>query len=944
LHSLVKIKISRAGGHHHARHCKHLSLLVFLCASVFATEAVSSSHPATSYPADFLFYLDPCPYDDDYTFYVVITDLDDQFVAIGSGAGTAGFAMVIPDLAEFEDGLPDGVYKAWIGDSEDPYNESFSFAFAVLGTAALDGPVAATNVAATFDARDFFGQYDEFIVDLFGSSSTTLSGSFAAPLQENGYDFPVTGVVSMEYSLDGQDYTDDGLDFVDGSFSLDLVDLDDGPHCIFWRWMDVSGAYGYDSYCFVVDTTPPVITWSDKDGNPIQDGDTITDQFLEVTAGFWDEIALSTFAPFTGSLSCTVNGNSNTIVYTWHTSVATFFLDSGNYQFYSYELTATVTDRAGNITTSTITVHIGPNPPTVIAVSPIDGSWANTASPEIYAEFEVPSGGSLVSQTLSIDGEPVDSYISGNRVYASNPSLSEGTHTISVIAGNRSAWYNVYGQSEYNTYFGSYFTWSVGVDTVPPTLTSATITNRVLTVTGADATSGVSFVELQIDGCGGHFTPYALDGEAAHFDTSELTPREYCVNGTIVDVANNAYRFTATLTVLEDENEEAELADLDADTSPEARIIRYKWINEWALDIYLVKPGEDAWVGEMVALGISMIGTEDIPLTYQWHVPGSKVHGYSTSARSGTVTELTDGEANMSGDIVLFFWWKNGADNGSVRCNLTFANLEPNEASAQITVRKPTCEFSFESGTIYYLDNPFWPFVDSNTGIQMFCDPDDRVSLGGPDLPRTVNGIFFNPSISNFKSNSDTWATTQLIVSEYNLMGDRSDTLGAAKKHATVQYSASYSNSVETAMLDSGNVWFPLSVNDPGVKNINSSLADGDAPNRLLGYLWSDLFAYNDFKTYVMYRPAGFGSIFIPLKVCTWNLQFSVYRKYSIFQNGYVYVKKYDLLRHEKPPWEFFSDNNSEFDSSDPVQFPIWDKSYVDDLRPLMQSNRLQWQ
>jgi hypothetical protein len=123
-----------------------------------ATEAVSPSHPATSYPADFLFYLDPCPFDDDYTFYVVITDLDDQFVAIGSGAGTAGFAMVTPDLNEFEDGLPDGVYKAWIRDSEDPHNESFSFAFAVLRTAAPDGGVTATNVAATINAVQFLGR------------------------------------------------------------------------------------------------------------------------------------------------------------------------------------------------------------------------------------------------------------------------------------------------------------------------------------------------------------------------------------------------------------------------------------------------------------------------------------------------------------------------------------------------------------------------------------------------------------------------------------------------------------------------------------------------------------------------------------------------------------------------------------------------------------------
>jgi hypothetical protein len=237
------------------------------------------------------------------------------------------------------------------------------------------------------------------------------------------------------------------------------------------------------------------------------------------------------------------------------------------------------------------------------------------------------------------------------------------------------------------------------VDTVPPTLTSATITNGVLTVTGADATSGVAFTELQIDGGGGHWRPYALDGDSVEFDTSGFDAGDYYIKGLIVDLAGNSYRFTATLAVPEEGDEEIDdiAEDESFDIQIQRRIVGFQ--SPSLVSVHVPQPGESVWIGECVevkaiftnpAQRIQLMG----PTTYQWHIDGDFFKEYNYDAWEGTVERIE--ENDLTFDSIAWYWWKVPPIYGNpskVYCDITYIVndiVHYNTPSTTFTVKAPT--------------------------------------------------------------------------------------------------------------------------------------------------------------------------------------------------------------------------------------------------------------
>ncbi len=718
-----------------------LLALPLLMGSAFMASAqdvtISTANPGTNNPVDFYVHLDGTPYPDfveGTDFYIVIADLDGNRSAMGYGGGDGQDIWVTADSFYGIGTLPDGVYQVYVGDWTYACADTFAYYFSVCTALPEFDTVVASDVNTTLSAQSLaanfpdsglqdaldFNDGTDFNIDVISrGASIAVNATFLNVLPSNDYGLQNFNVASVDYSLDGQDYTGSGVSF-DGSstFDIDLSDagLGDGPHVIYVRGTDFAGDTVETSYWFAIDNMTPVITWFDSQGNVINPGDTITTPSISVTAGFWSPFGLTGFDPYGDStVTCyahnAVTGQYEVItIDTWNTSVATWFYYSGGPEYDWFYLSASVTDINGNLNAVSAYFNCSAAP-IVTSVSPVDTQWITTATPQIYAEFSVPAGGTLTNQTLIIDDSTVDSYIDGSRVYASSPNLTEGTHTIAVIAGTY-----IYDPNTdaYLTYMmADYYTWSFGVDTVAPTLTSLSLNGGYLDAVPADATSGVSFISLDVGG--GQFQPYALSGDSIHFDTSTMQPGYYAIKGTIIDVAGNSYRFTSGLTVPEVGNdEELALDDVVQDTTFDIQIWRtFDFGNPTNSPARASKPGENVWIGECVDVEAIFANQEQendlTGATFQWNVggspgaqPGDIFAGYSEfSASAGTVKKIgtnTDEDHLDRAQVVWYWWRKPGVNPVSAYCDVNYSTMhgDPSAQSKRVsttfTVQAPDCE------------------------------------------------------------------------------------------------------------------------------------------------------------------------------------------------------------------------------------------------------------
>jgi hypothetical protein len=679
-----------------------------------------------------------------------------------------------------------------------------------------------------------------------------------------------------------------------------------------------------------VDTTPPIIKFFDSDGNELHDGDTIGNPYLQMWAWFWDEFGMSAFSPYNSGQWCDTHNwyydrTEGFYIYTVLSQKGTYYLSSSpDYQQDSYTLTATATDLAGNVNnTASITLHFSMGP-RVIAETPMNGQWVNTATPEVSAEFYVPHG-SLANGKIAIDSIGYGGTVAGSKLYV-NPTLSEGTHSVSVTADNHTTYscYNPYNFTGYYSMSEPY-QWSFGVDTVPPTLTSATITNGVLTVTGADATSGVDIIELQIDGCNGHFRPYALNGDAVQFDTTGLQAGDYDIVGTIFDKANNFYAFKTTLTISDEAEEELDEPD---DAGVEGYIIRIEDVsdkpNVEEKKERPLQPTEDIWIGERCWLKAELknANTEIVPVNYNWHIGGSDggsaIGGWIANKEVGSRIDLDSTQKEIQ-----IYWWRGLHEKEHVYCSMGYGeDLMANTSDVLFTIKKPAFSFKSEYGATpadktnkcpYGTKNPV-PMLPAGTNVQYDDERKPALGLGifdsmvtETDMPTQasyLSTIQPDPTLFNitgftchvaftqgsWKSNDDSFKFVQVIRADRFTRWKNEKENGVYPSTDAVMINTEPAESPLSSYFDEngiGKVYVDCDPDramdryeyggEPEEKIFDMNLAQQwtcDRPrNRLHSDKWSQASRAYGFNMHLMYRPKTTDNapIFVPLKTSVWG-------------------------------------------------------------------------
>ena len=670
---------------------------------------ISAANPGTNDPINFYVHFDGTPYPDFVEgddFYVVIADLNGARCAMGYGGGDGEDVWVTANSFYGSGTLTDGVYQVFAGDATYAGNDTLAFYFSVCTAPPQFNTLSASNIVASINAQSLVANFPDsglqdaldfndgidFNISVIGAGTSGfwIEGQFVNVLP-NDYGLQNYDVASVDYSLDGQDYTSTGASF-DGvnayAIDLDVTGLDDGPHVVYIRGTDLAGDTVVTSYWFAIDNTPPIVTWFDSQGNIIYDGDSIPDANLGVTAGVWEPVGLSSGGGFAPGVFC------------YQSATSCYFIYSAGLSPNEYvTLTMSVTSLGGLTTADSITLNFA-MAPIPIGMSPSDGQWVQTSWPSINAEFIIPSGGELREPTATIDGNWVSSDGGGNSVSVDLAApLSEGMHTVSIsVECYFSAW-DVY--SDWTT-----CSWSFSVDTVPPTLTSFSLNGGYLDAVPADATSGVSFISLDIGGCNGHFQPYALSGDSIHFDTSTMSPGYYAIKGTIIDVAGNSYRFVSGLTIPEEGDDDGGLDDVAADTSVDIKIWRTIESGDENVSVpHQPVPNEDVWIGECVdveAVFADPLVEEQNPGSgFQWHVPSDVIAGYTWTTSLGEVQRIGNGanEDHLDRARVTLFWWRKPTPNpATVYCDIQFPNVINGALSQRVTatfkVHSPDCDMT----------------------------------------------------------------------------------------------------------------------------------------------------------------------------------------------------------------------------------------------------------
>jgi hypothetical protein len=190
--------------------------------------------------------------------------------------------------------------------------------------------------------------------------------------------------------------------------------LADGTHTVTATATDAAGNIGTDSNTFTVDlTNPTVVATSPAEGSATNDSTPAYSGTVEVGS----TVTISVDSVLLGS--ATVTGNA------WTFTPTTPLADG------THTVTATATDAAGNIGTDSNTFTVDLTNPTVVVISPAEGSTTNDSTPAYSGTAEA---GSTV--TISVDGVLLGSAtVTGNAwTFTPTTQLPDGQHTVIATA------------------------------------------------------------------------------------------------------------------------------------------------------------------------------------------------------------------------------------------------------------------------------------------------------------------------------------------------------------------------------------------------------------------------------------------------------------------------------------------------------------------------------
>ncbi len=235
-------------------------------------------------------------------------------------------------------------------------------------------------------------------------------------------------------------------------------------------------------------------------------------------------------------------------------------------------------------------------------------------------------------------------------------------------------------------------------------------------------------------------------------------------------------------------------------------------------------------IGQRIDLVMQVLPENDLASQIQWAVPETRVRNYvvtytnPTSPTSATVTPLTN-----LGDGTVSFYWINGGDGRQVTLSCV-VNERQVTRTATFNVKVPTVQASTSTGSVG---------ITSSFGFL-------EVAFGASGSP----GISFSRSINVPQGFSGQTAWVNVVNPSSRQIVDSMGT------HTKNQVG-----------LDSR---FPYSINDPDAESTN------DTPGEQLLSSYSSVSIDDKFEMWIMFRPSGQDSIWVPLKKVSWSWSASV--------------------------------------------------------------------
>lgn len=427
---------------------------------------------------------------------------------------------------------------------------SFFTVTATGASASLPGPFGEgshTIAAQIADQTGNVGQTSStFVVDTIKPVLTLVSPvgpiNTTSPSALAQYSDSGTGINtgSVHVFVDGSDVTS-AFSVASTSVTGTLAGLSEGTHQFRVTVADRAGNVADQSVSFLVDVTPPAISFTAPANNVFINNTqpAVTLNYSDSGAGI-NQASLHIFlqagsSPETEITSAFTIGASQA-----NGTIGTPTpLTPG-----TYKLRAQVLDNAGNSSTAISAFQVDTQPPTYVIQLPAANSFLNTATPSLLVTYQDDSSGVDPAQfAIRVDGVDRTNRLTVTATSASGAllagdALADGTHQVEVTvvdrAGNQAP---IVPQSFL-------------VDTTPPTISisapgSGSFTNNNLfpiSVTYADSGSGIDITKfhLTIDGIDqtAQFTATATG--ATGVPTAVLLDGVHTIVATIQDLAGNA--------------------------------------------------------------------------------------------------------------------------------------------------------------------------------------------------------------------------------------------------------------------------------------------------------------------------------------------------------------------------------------------------------------------
>lgn len=226
---------------------------------------------------------------------------------------------------------------------------------------------------------------------------------------------------------------------------------------------------------------------------------------------------------------------------------------------------------------------------------------------------------------------------------------------------------------------------------------------------------------------------------------------------------------------------------------------------------------QDVWVGQKINLTAEIQRGQTPPQNLRWTLPGKVIKNYAAGVSKGEVTPLTE-LSNLS----VAFYWVDGGDNRQIQFSAT-VDGQTLTAKATFNVKRPSSEVRTSTGTIAIRteeNNQCW------------------LRFGNPDR----HGIDFSRTMQQGYNGTTCWVQIATTDSWYK------DTNGFCWQE------------LGQTGLDRD---FPYG-SDP---------TDQDNPGIVIDASVTKINVDDNFDMWLMYMPAGDGSIWVPLKKVRWGWQ-----------------------------------------------------------------------